>query len=116
MAKTVNDVVTEARVLLHDTEAQLYRYATGDLVAYLNNALLEARRIRPDLFAEYLGQEVPSYTAADLSALFPIDDMFFPAFVFYVVGWAEMRDDEFAVDGRAVALMTQFSSKLLMVA
>lgn len=116
MAKTVSDVVSEARVLLQDTDAQLYRYSDDQLVAYLNNALLEARRIRPDLFRAYIGQAIPSYTSADLSADFPIDEMFFPQFVFYVTGSAELRDDEFTVDARAATLMNQFVAKMLTVA
>ena len=116
MAKTVNDVVSEARILLNDTDPQLYRYSTADLVTYLNNALLEMRRIRPDAFRAYIGESTPSYTTTDLSSAFPVSEIFFTQCVFYVTGMAELRDDEFTVDGRAVTLMTQFSAKLLTVA
>lgn len=116
MAKLVSDVVSEARTVLHDTNAQLYRYSDEDLVAYLNNALLEARRLRPDLFRSYIGLPVPSFTTAELDSAFPIDEMFFPQFVFYVAGSAELRDDEFTVDARAATLMSQFVAKLMTVA
>jgi len=115
MAKTVGDVVSEARIILQDTESQLYRYSDAELVTYLNNALLEARRIRPDLFRAYIGQAVPSYTASDIAQDFPLDNMFFPQMVFYVVGSAELRDDEFAVDGRGGTLLTQFIAKTMTV-
>lgn len=116
MAKTVNSVISEARAILKDTDSQLLRYSTADLVEYFNNALLEARRIRPDLFRAYIGQSVPSYTESDLSSPFPIDEMFFPQFVHYVAGTAELRDDEFSVDARAVTLLNQFIAKMLTVA
>lgn len=112
---TVGDAIDQARTLLHDRNAQLYRYSTADLVAYLNNGLLEARRVRPDLFRAYIGQSVPQFTTADLLEEFPIDPMFFPQLVFYITGFAELRDDEFAVDNRAVTLMTQFTTKMLTV-
>jgi len=116
MAKTVGDAISEARTILHDTDSQLYRYSDDDLVAYLNNALLEARRIRPDLFRAYINQSIPSFTTADFASAFPVDEMFFPQFVFYVAGSAELRDDEFTVDARAATLLNQFVAKLLTVA
>ena len=116
MAKTVSDAISEARVILQDTDSQLYRYSDSELVAYLNNALLEARRIRPDLFRAYVGQPVPSFTASDFAELFPLDNMFFPQFVYYIAGTAELRDDEFTVDARAATLLNQFVAKLLTVA
>lgn len=117
MAKTVSDAISEARVLLHDTDPQLYRYSDAELLDYLNNAILETRRIRPDLFRAYLGQPLPSYADGDdLSVAFPIDEMFFPQFVFYIAGFAELRDDEFTVDARAATLLNQFAAKMLTVA
>jgi len=117
MAKTVSDAITEARVLLHDTDPQLFRYSTPELLSYLNNALLETRRLRPDLFRAYIGQPVPSYADGDdLSVAFPIDEMFFPQVVFYITGSAELRDDEFTVDARAATLLNQFAAKMLTVA
>lgn len=113
---TVGDAIDQARTLLHDRNAQLYRYSTADLVSYLNNGILEARRIRPDLFRAFIGLPIPQFTADDLAENFPIDFMFFPQLVFYITGFAELRDDEFAVDNRAVTLMTQFTTKMLTVA
>lgn len=112
MAKTAADVISDARALLQDTDPQLYRYSTADLIAYLNTALLEAKKLRPDLFVDYIGQETPSFTEGTLSGVFPIDDMYFSSIVFYVVGFAELRDDEFTVDARASTLMNQFVAKL----
>lgn len=111
MAKTASDVINDARAILQDTDSQLYRYSTADLVSYLNTALLEAKRLRPDLFVSYIGEDVPSFTEGTLNSDFPIDEMYFSPIVFYVVGFAELRDDEFTVDARAATLMNQFTSK-----
>lgn len=115
MAKTVGDAIAEARAILHDTTEQVYRYTTADLYAYLNNALLETRRVRPDLFRAYLGTDTPEFAPGDEGEAFPIDAMYFTPVVLYIAGTAELRDDEFTVDARAVTLMQQFAAKLLMV-
>jgi len=116
MAKTVGDVITAARGVLQDRNAQLYRYATVDLFTYLNDALLEMRRSRPDLFFNFIGEDTPSFEPGDELEPFPVSTLFFTPTVFYVAGRAELRDDEFTVDARAVTLMQQFTAKLLTVA
>lgn len=110
--KTVGDVLSDARAILQDTSSEVYRYSTTDLVSYLNSALLEAKRLRPDLFTSYIGADAPSFTESDTAEDFPIDEMYFSPVVFYVVGFAELRDDEFTVDARAATLMNQFTAKL----
>lgn len=115
MAKTVGDVISDARALLQDEDAQLYRYPTAALFGYLNTALIEAKKIRPDLFLDYIDLPTPSFSAGDEAQAFPVDEMAFAPCVFYVTGFAELRDDEFTVDNRAVTLMQQFHQKLLTV-
>jgi len=110
--KTAADVISDARAILQDTDSQLYRYSTEDLVQYLNTALLEAKKLRPDLFLDYIGLDVPNFTTSNLDGDFPIDEMYYSPCVFYVVGFAELRDDEFTVDARAATLMNQFVAKL----
>jgi len=114
MAKTVADLISEARSLLQDTDTP-YRYSDSDLIAYLNTAMPEARRKRPDLFVTYWGGDSPSFTVADITAAtdFPLDEMYYMPFVYFVVGMAELRDDEFAVDNRAVSLLNAFTGKLI---
>ena len=46
---TVTDYIEDARTLLLDTVAP-YRYDDPSLLVALNAALLEGRRLRPDLF------------------------------------------------------------------
>lgn len=116
MAKTVADAVTEARAILQDNDTP-YRYSDADLVAYLNDGLLETRKIRPDLFRTYwgTGDAFPEFTSQDITDAtdFPIDDMFFTPVVYFIAGTAELRDDEFTVDARAATLLNQFNTKLL---
>ena len=109
MARKVSDMLSRVRETLQDLDGT--RYPQDQLIGYMNDAVLEARSIRPDLF-------VGSYAAAiadvtDPTAAFPLPDQFFPAVCFYVCGRAELRDDEFAVDGRAATLLSTFGKKLV---
>ena len=62
---TVQDYVSAARVLLQDTVAP-YRYSDADMIAELNLAILEAKRVRPDLFFEYRGKHpYPTFVSPD---------------------------------------------------
>ena len=73
---------------------------------------MEARRIRPDLFLSNLTGAFPTYTA-DQTA--PIQAEYVVPLVDYVAARAEMRDDEFAVDGRANGLFAKFKAGMLGV-
>lgn len=110
---TISDVVTQTREQIQDV-SEPYRRADSVLIGYLNNALQEVKRLRPDLLLS-LNFVVPTITEADITAgtAFPISEMYFPAVVEYVSGFAEMSNDEFALDGRAIALLNRFSQKLL---
>lgn len=109
MARTLADVETRSREILQDAEA--VRYTRAQIFGHLNDAVLEARSIRPDLF---VGQyHVPINDVTDPAAPFPLPDQFFKSVVFYIVGCCELRDDEFAVDGRAAQLLSTFGKKLV---
>lgn len=109
MARTVADVLSRVQETLQDLAG--VRYPQTQLIGYLNDAVLEARSIRPDLFIGVF--EVPIEDVVDPAAPFPLPDQFFPAVCFYVSGRAELRDDEFAVDGRAMTLLSSFGKKLI---
>jgi hypothetical protein len=108
---SVGKVVSEARVLLQDT-VEPYRYSTAELVEALNIGILEARRLRPELFvgAPYM---MASYSATSDS--FDLDPMYRPSFVYYVAGRAQLRDDEPSQDQRATVLMNKFIAQLLSI-
>lgn len=103
---TVNDYIKDARVDLLDTTSP-YRYTDDELLRALNMALLEARRIRPDLYFGRWGSDVPYFAAVD-SAPVPIEPQFRMGFVFGVVAYAMMRDDEDVMDARANSFYDKF--------
>ena len=109
---TVGDFVTTARSLLQDT-ATPYRYATSELVFGLNAAMLEARRLRPDLFAFSPAAAHAFFTDADLAVAVPIEPAYRMAYLFYLCGFVQIRDDEATQDSRAAAFITRFTAQLL---
>ncbi len=113
---TVAKFVTRARVLLQDT-IETYRYSDAELVAALSLAILEARKIRPDLFLQAFidGDSLQEFTAND-STVVEIDEQYRTAFLYYMVGHAQLRDDEATTDPRAMAFLNKFTSQLLSLA
>lgn len=114
MARTVQDLITEARSYIQDTEAGSYRYTDADLVNYLNNAILEIRRVRPDAFYGAYDDPTPQFTTSTLTSNFPLDEQFFFPTAHFIAGSAALRDDEHTVDARAIGLLNSFTSKLLV--
>jgi hypothetical protein len=112
MPRTLGDVVTEARRILQDEDTENYRYPDADLYAAITSAIAEVRRLRSDAFIGSITDALPIYTSANSGLAFPIDETFFTPVVYFVAGYAELRDDEFTNDGRAVALMNKFVSQL----
>lgn len=112
---TVQDYIDRARVLLLD-QVVPYRYADADLVENLNMGILEARKIRPDLFKSYFASSLPDYSTANLNATVDIDPQYRVAFVYYICGASQLRDDENTQDSRAVIFLNKFTSQLLTIA
>jgi hypothetical protein len=110
---TVGDYVAEARALLQDTYTPP-RYTDADLISNLNIALSEAYRVRADLFMIGVAFTLPSFTAADLTKPVPMEPGYRPAFTSYMVGRAQLRDQEDTTDPRAGALMQGFKAQLLV--
>jgi hypothetical protein len=115
---TIGDLFAASRTILNDnaSAAGPVRYADAELIQALNQALIEARARRPDAFlAMGLRANVPFYTVEDLDAMFPLDQIFYPLFIYYVVGWAELREDEFTNATAATAYMNRFTTGLIML-
>ena len=124
---TVGGYLRDTRVLLQD-KIEPYRYSTGSLVAALNLTLLEARRLRPDLFVGCL-DDVPQYDwedDADQTAnedytnptweqIVPIEQQFRQAFAHGIVGHALARDQEDIEDLRATGFIMTFENMLTEV-
>lgn len=108
MARTVADALLRVREVLQDDAGA--RYTTPQLLGHLNDAVLEARSIRPDLF---VGAYDAPIEDVGVDSAFPLPDQFFKSVCFYIVGCCELRDDEFAVDGRAATLLSTFGKKML---
>lgn len=116
MAKTYQDVVTEARVLLQDTDPSNYRYSDVVLLAIYNRGLQALARIRPDAFYDLYSNgslNVPELTEGTWTATFGLEMQFFNPLVAYVVGVAEITDDEYSEDGRAAMLLNSFKMEVL---
>jgi hypothetical protein len=109
MARTVADVLGRARLLLQDSVPP-YRYPDTMLLEFLDLALLEARRVRPDLYLGRLRKEVPVVTTG---TVFPLPEAFIPPCVAYVAGMCDLIEEESVAEGRATALIGRFTSQLL---
>jgi hypothetical protein len=115
---TYDDVLMEARVLLQDTEDAPYRYTNAILLPILNRGLRAIAMLRPDACFETYSRSrlnVPIVTAETLSDEFAFDEIFQPGLVEYLVGMAEIVDDEFTNDGRAITLLQRFRTGLVSV-
>lgn len=107
---TVQDYITDTRTLLQDL-IQPYRYDDPSLLVAFNSMLLEARRIRADLFVQKWGIRVPYYGTVDDTQV-DIEPQFRLAFVYGTVGHALLRDQEDIEDARATSFLSSFNSIL----
>lgn len=110
--ETVGQYLEESRRLLQD-QFEPFRYPTADMVEALNIALLEARRLRADLFMPAF--VIPYFVPTDTAKPVPFDPMYRQSLVYYVVGRMQLRDDESTVDARAASLMTKFTAQMLTI-
>lgn len=110
---TVESIIADARTLLLD-KRRPYRYDDPELLVALNTSLLEARRVRADLFVTRYGTSVPAYDAVTAEP-FCIEPQFRLAFVYGVCAHALARDDEDVQDARANSFLAKFHSVLLGV-
>ncbi len=113
MAKTIQDILTESRFLLQDS-VEPYRNGDASLLRIVNSAMYELKRVRPDVWLGSYNTALPTFsdTPADLEKEIPFDQLVFQPFIFYIVGFVELQDDEFAVDGRAAAMLRMFTGSL----
>jgi hypothetical protein len=107
---TVAEYVVSARTLLNDT-VEPYRYPDGDLVLGLSFGLLEARKLRPDLFLGLFGN-TPQFTLNNDSEV-PIDEQYRVPLLYYIIGHTQLRDEEDTQDARATAFLSKFTSQMV---
>lgn len=109
MARTVQAVINRCREILQDNAGE--RYTQDEMISHLVDAVHVARSVRPDLFVgQYATPIADTYVPTDP---FPLPEQFFATACYYVCGASELRDDEFAVDGRAMTLQAALTSKLV---
>lgn len=123
MAKTYSNLVSEARVLLQDTDAELKRYTDAKLLDILNRGLQDLARIRPDaMYDLYVSNDLtvpelvessPGAGQTVWTANFGVEMQFYSPLVAYLVGVAEIVDDEYTEDGRAAFLLNQFRNSVI---
>lgn len=111
--ETVADYITEARTLLLDETAP-FRYSDVSIVSALNLAIGESSRIRPDLWLAYFEAALPGYFAAFPATVVDIPAAYRMAFIYFIIGHCQLRDDEDTSDARAGQLISKFSSSLLV--
>jgi hypothetical protein len=59
---------------------------------------------------------LPYYNASnDMDTPFPLDTSVWSAFVYYIVGRTELREDTFSEDSRAVSMLNKAVSQLLSI-
>jgi hypothetical protein len=109
---TVSEYIAQARVLVQDTRTP-YRYSDADFCFALSAAMLEARKLRPDLFLATLPADPPSYTTADTSVAVAMDPMYRMPVLYYTAGYVGIRDAEPSQEARSAAFIALFSQKLL---
>lgn len=108
---TVADLVAHARVLVQDKSVP-YRYSDDEFLTNLNSAVMESKRLRPDLWLRVV--TLPSYTLVD-STVLTIDQQYRMSLVYYMIGMAQLRDEEETTDVRAVSFLTKFKTDLVGV-
>lgn len=123
MAKTYQNLVTEARELLQDTKASTERYTDSTLLNVLNRGLQDLGRLRPDAFYALFANNslnVPEVVVTgagagqvNWTATVGIEMQFYSPLVTYVTAVAEVVDDEYTTDGRAGLLLQQFRMSTL---
>lgn len=103
---TVHDYVKEVRVLLLD-KVHPHRYKDHEIVTAFNNALLQGRALRADLFVTRWGSDVPSFTADD-DAEVRLEPQFRLAFVYGTAWQVLTRDEDDVQDARASGFRNLF--------
>lgn len=110
---TIADYLKDARVLLQDTVLP-YRYDDPSLLTAMNLTLLEARRLRSDLFVFNLtvNGQTQAFTEVD-DTYVEMEPAFRLALLHGLVGHALERDQEDYQDQRASSFLQMFTVGLI---
>jgi hypothetical protein len=110
---SVANYVADARTILQDLVPD-YRYDDPSMLTALNAAMLEARRIKPELFVYNLDSagQVQSFIAVD-DTYVDFEPQFRLALLHGVIGHALERDQEDYQDQRATSFLALFTQGLV---
>lgn len=115
--RTFGGLLAEARGLLNDTVpiSGAPRFTDVELIGIVNEALLQIRSKRPDAWLTFgLRKSIPTYTMpGSTGTVLPVEDQFYSPLLYFLVGRAELVEDTFADNGRAITLMGKFNTLLL---
>ncbi len=112
-AFTVGGAVVDARSILNDTMQTAYRYSDVDLYAYFTDAHMMMRRTRPDLFVTDTDGFVAQFSPGDAPTPFPMMLEYYPAYVAFIAGRAQARDDTSADEVKAEAYAATFANVVM---
>lgn len=110
---TVGDYLAEARVLLQDKTVP-YRFSDADLKNAVGFALMEARRLRADLFLNGVTPSVDQNTLNTVTVA--VDDMYRVSLVYYVVGHMYLREEEEGSQALGDAYKRKFGAQMVSIA
>lgn len=110
---SVAGFVKGIRGLLQDRR-QPYRYSDEAVILGLNLAMLEASRIRPDIFICRYGTNVPQFDSVNGDSL-GVEPKFRLAFEYGTAGHVLLRDEEDVQDQRANTFNENFHNLLVGV-
>ena len=108
---SVESYIGDARTILLDWTPP-YRYSDDSLLVAFNTALLEARRLRPDMFVYKFGDRMPSFGAVS-SEQVPIEPQLRLPIVYGLVAHAMLRDEEDVPVERANSFLMKFQNMLV---
>ena len=109
MARTCQRVIDRVVEILKD-EAHV-RYTETQILNHIVDAITQIRAVRPDVFVASYATPLPDSLSP--ATPLPVPDQYFAGICYYVAGSCELRDDEFAVDGRAMTLRDALVKKLV---
>ena len=110
---SVESYILDARTILLDRTPP-YRYSDESLLMAFNTALLEARRLRADMFVYKFGDRMPSYGAVS-GEFVPVEFQLRLPLVYGTVAHAMLRDEEDVPTDRANAFLAKFQNMLTNV-
>lgn len=116
---TVQDYVTKSRTLLQDLISP-YRFSDDELVGNLNAAILDTRRIRPDLFYQYMTTpysktDLPFFVSSNMSEMVDFEPMYRMALVYHMTGYTQLQNNENVDDARGASFLQRWGQILQTV-